>query len=41
MPIHQSRFRFTVLPQIYRWFHPIGRKWRGTKETIDEGKRGE
>ena len=28
-------------PQTYRWHHPYGRKWRGTKETLDEGERGE
>ena len=28
-------------PQICRWYHPNGRKWRGTKESLDEGKRGE
>ena len=28
-------------PQICRWYHPNGRKQRGTKETPDEGERGE
>ena len=28
-------------PQIHRWHHPYGRKWRGTKEPLDEGERGE
>ena len=28
-------------PQICRWHHPYGRKWRGTKEPLDEGERGE
>ena len=28
-------------PQICRWYHPNGRKWRGTKEPLDEGERGE
>ena len=23
-------------PQICRWHHPYGRKWRGTKEPLDE-----
>ena len=23
-----------------RWYHPNGRKWRGTKEPLDEGERG-
>ena len=27
--------------QICRWYHPNGRKQRGTKETPDEGERGE
>ena len=26
--------------QICRWYHSNGRKQRGTKETLDEGKRG-
>ena len=26
-------------PQICRWYHSNGRKWRGTKETLDEGER--
>ena len=29
------------IPQICRWYHPNGRKWRGTKEPLDEGERGE
>ena len=28
-------------PQICRWHHPCGRKWRGTKKPLDESKRGE
>ena len=28
-------------PQICRWYHPKGRKWRGTKEPLDEDERGE
>ena len=28
-------------PQICRWHHPYGRKWRGTKKHLDESKRGE
>ena len=28
-------------PQICRGYHPNGRKWRGTKEPLDEGKKGE
>ena len=27
-------------PQIGRWHHPYGRKWRRTKEPLDEHKRG-
>ena len=27
-------------PQICRWHHPYGRKWRGTKEPLDESERG-
>ena len=28
-------------PQICRWHHPYGRKWRGTKKPLDERERGE
>ena len=28
-------------PHIYRWHHPYGRKWRGTKGPLDESERGE
>ena len=28
-------------PQICRWDHPNGRKWRGTKKPLDGGERGE
>ena len=28
-------------PQICRWYHPNGRKLRGTKEPLDENQRGE
>ena len=28
-------------PQICKLCHPYGRKWRGTKEPIDESERGE
>ena len=27
--------------QICRWYHSNGRKWRGTKQPLDEGERGE
>ena len=28
-------------PQIGRWYYSNGRKWRGTKEPLDEVERGE
>ena len=28
-------------PQICRWHHSYGRKWKGTKKPLDEGERGE
>ena len=28
-------------PQICRWHHSNGRKWRGTKKLLDEDERGE
>ena len=28
-------------PQICRWYQSSGRKWRETKEPLDEGERGE
>ena len=28
-------------PQICRWCHANGRKWRGIKEPLDDGERGE
>ena len=28
-------------PQICKWYHPNGRKQRGTKELLDEGEKGE
>ena len=28
-------------PQICRWYHCHGRKWRGTKEPLDESEREE
>ena len=27
-------------PQICRWYNPYGRKWRRTKELLDESERG-
>ena len=29
------------ISQIFRWYHPYGRKWRRTKELLDESERGE
>ena len=29
------------ITSICRWHHPYGRKWRGTKEPLDESERGE
>ena len=28
-------------PQICKWYHSNGRKWRGTKEPLDEGEGGQ
>ena len=28
-------------PQVCRWHHPYGRKWRGTKKPLDESESGE
>ena len=28
-------------PPIWRWYYSNGGKWRGTKEPLDEGERGE
>ena len=33
--------RNTNNPQIHRWHHLYGRKWRRTKEALGEGERGE
>ena len=30
-----------AIPQICRWHHPYGRKWRGTKKHLDESERGD
>ena len=29
------------IPQICRWHHPYGRKWRGTKKPLDVSESGE
>ena len=34
-------WRKISISQICRWHHPYDRKWRGTKEPLDEGERGE
>ena len=38
----ESRFlgEISTTP-ICRWYHSNGRKWKGTKEPLDEGERGE
>ena len=38
----ESRFpgKISITSDI-RWYHPYGRKQRGTKESLDEGERGE
>ena len=28
-------------PQICRWYHSSGKKWRGTKAPLDQGERGD
>ena len=38
---NQDCWKIYQQPQICRWYHPYGRKWRGTKEPLDEGERGE
>ena len=30
-----------LIPQICKWHHLYDRKWKGTKESLDEGERGE
>ena len=47
LPFHLLWFHLSKLLgeisklQICRWYHPKGRKWRGTKEPLDEGERRE
>ena len=36
-----SGIRSDRVPQICRWYHSNGIKWRGTKEPLFEGERGE
>ena len=38
---NQSCWEKHQQPQICRWYHFNGRKWRGTKESLDEDERGE
>ena len=38
---HKLESRLNQSPQICRWHHPYGRKWRRTKEPLDENERGE
>ena len=38
---HQDCWEKYQQPQIGRWYHSNGRKWRGTQEPLDEGERGE
>ena len=43
-PSHQQAKEKYVIPSIdsiNRWYHSNGRKWRGTKQHLDEGERGE
>ena len=38
----KSRFQGTIsITQICRWHQPYSRKWRRTKEPLDESERGE
>ena len=36
----ESRFPGEISGQVYRWYHPYDRKWRRTKEPLDENERG-
>ena len=38
----KSRLPWEILIlQISRWHHPYGRKWKATKEPLNEGEKGE
>ena len=37
---NQDRRKKPQQPHICRWYHSNGRKWRGTKEPLDEGEGG-
>ena len=42
--LKSSKFSLFLLyqePQICRWHHPYGRKWRGTQKPLDESERRE
>ena len=36
-----SIIRLHIINHICRWHHPYGRKWRKTKQPLDESERGE
>ena len=36
---HQDCWEKYQQPQIGRWYHSYGRKWRGTKESLDESEK--
>ena len=38
---NQDRQEKYQQPQICRWYHSNGRKWKGTKEPLDESERGD
>ena len=37
----EQDFQEKLQPQICKWYPSNVRKWRGTKEPLDEGKRGQ
>ena len=37
----ESVLGISCIAWICRWYHPYGRKWRRTKEPLDESERGE
>ena len=39
--MHQDCREKYQSPQICRWHHPLGRKWRGSKKPFDESERRE
>ena len=38
---NQESWKKHQQPQICRWYHSSGRKWRETEDPLDEGERGE